>query len=278
MNELKITLLVFFLGIPFFFFLGILSFFYSNEFLGIWILSLREYPLSYSIFFAVVFSCATLLNFLLGNIKNYTKLICILLGIFLGSIINLCLVILGFVKIGYYFYFIVSLFLTVIIQQIEWVENILIICFASALLFVFNFYRKKLDDIKEKILLAILIFSLPFFPIIIFPLLGCFIGARFSSGDRKNLSLVKRVLLGIPKLTLVLFWFIWIMKSSHLPGLIISPNIRAILGSNYHYVFNTESEYKAAIKKLYNIKKEARNKAKIFSETGVKTIEVSECL
>ena len=187
---------------------------------------------------------------LLGNIRNSPKLIYILLGIFLGSIINICFVILGFIKFVYPVYFIfIRIALTIIVIQLwdltgitrlpEWEENISIIisiiCLTIALLLLFNFLAKRLNDIKEKILGAILIFSLPFFPMIIAPLVGSFIGNRLSSVEKKKLSFVKRVLLAIPLSALIIFSFIGIMKYYHLPGLIISPNIRAIWGTNYSY-------------------------------------------
>lgn len=124
---------------------------------------------------------------------------------------------------------------------------------AIALLFLFNLLAKKLDNLKEKIWLTILIVSLPFFPMIIAPLVGCFIGDRLSSESRKKLSPVKRVFLGIPLLALIIFGFIGIMKFYHLPGLIVSPNLRANANLGNHNIFvNSESRYKAAINKLSN--------------------------
>ena len=361
MNELRNTLLIFFLGVPFFFVLGKLSFFYSDEFLGVWILSLREYPLSYSIFFYIVFSCAAILSWILGNIISYKKLSYILFGIFLGSIINLSFVISGFIKILYFIFFVFLLYFTAIPQgllnligiiiPVKLPENILIttliIFLAIALLFLFHFLAKKTSDIKEKILLAILILSLPFFPIVIAPLVGSFIGDKLSSGNRKKLPSIKRVLFGIPKLALIIVCFIWMVKSYHLPGLIISPNIRTILATNYYdgLFVNTNFRYNAAVEKLSNcqliknemgdiknialfegnnyhtsdfvghaegsylhiqiigenkqafvkgcfkaggpgacffghndIKLEDQNKAKIFSESGVRTRDISGCL
>lgn len=361
MNELRNTLLIFFWGVPFFFVLGKLSFFYNDEFLGVWILSLREYPLSYSIFFCIVFSCAAIFSWILGTIKSYKKLSYILLGIFLGSIINICFVGSGLIKPLYSIFFVFALYFTVILQGIlnligiilpaKLLENIvittLITFLAIALLFLFNLLPKKTSEIKEKILLAILILSLPFFPIVIAPLVGSFIGDKLSSENRKKLSSVKRVLLGIPKLALIIVCFVWMIKFYHIPGLIISPNIRTILATNYYdnLFVNANSRYNAAVEKLSNcqlvkneigeiknitlfegnnyhtsdvvgdsegsylhiqiigenkqafvkgcfkagspgacffahndIKLEDQNKAKIFSETGVKTRDISECL
>ena len=120
MNNFRITLLTFFWSIPFCLFLGRLSLFYNDEFLGIWIRSPQYYPLSYSIFLGAVFSCGAIFNWLLGNIKIYSKLIYILLGIFFASIINILLFIFGFIKSGYYLYLIVVFIFTYLIRQ-EWV-------------------------------------------------------------------------------------------------------------------------------------------------------------
>ena len=344
MNNFRTTLLTFFWSIPFAFILGRLSLFYNDEFLGEWIRSPLDYPLSYSIFLGVVFSCGAILNWMLGNIKSYSKLIYILSGIFLGSIINLFLFIFGFIKIVSYFYLIVCLFFVNFLPS-EWAENTLIIFWSIGFIFLLIFLSKKLDNNKEKLFWAILIITVPFLPIIVPPLVGCYFGDRLSSVDRIKLSLPKRFLLGNFQIALIILCLILVMKSYHLPGLIVSPNLRNIWGSNFDYSFNTDRNYKAATKKISNcqsikneigeiksialfegnnytlwdiagstegdylhiqiigenkqafvkgcfvrsdlgtclfahhgVKKENQNKAKIISETGVKTIEVLECL
>ncbi|WP_206740344.1 hypothetical protein, partial [Anaplasma marginale] len=80
-------------------------------------------------------------------------------------------------------------------------------------------------------MLAIVIITLPFLPIIILPLVGCYLGDRLSSENRKKSSLLKRFFLAIPKIGLVILCFIWVMKSDHLPGLIVSPHLRNIWGT-----------------------------------------------
>jgi len=330
--------LYFFWSIPFAFILGKLSLFYNDEFLGIWIRSPQDYPLSYSIFLSAIFSCSAILNWILGNIKSYSKLLYILLGIFSGSLLNIFLVIFGFVKSGYYFYFIFVLIFIYFIPQ-DWVEFLPAFIFSAAL---FVYLSKKIEDIKDKILLAILIVTLPFLPLIILPLVGCYFVDRLSSANRRKLSLLKKILLGNFQIALIILCFVGIIKSDRLPGLIVSPHLRYIWGTTFNYPLNG---YEKAIEKLYNCqsiknkieeiksisltegknytlwdipgsaestylniqiigedkqafvkgcfndsyfrecffghhgaKKEDQNKAKVVSETEVKTIDVLECL
>ncbi len=259
------------------------------------------------------------------------------MGIFSGSLLNIFLFIFGFVKSGYYFYLIFVLIFMYFIPQ-DWVEFLPAFIFSAAL---FVYLSKKLDNIQEKIILAILTITWPFLPLIITPLAGCYFADRLSSANRKKLSLPKRFLLGNFKIALIILCFVGIMNAYHLPGLIVSPHFRNIWGTTFNYPLkgyekaiedlsncqfiknqvgeiksisltegknytlwdvpgSAEASYlniqiigdkkEAFIKACFGrsgrgcgfahnkIKKEHQNKTKIVSETGVKTIDVLECL
>ncbi|MGF1489447.1 MAG: hypothetical protein ACFBSE_20355 [Prochloraceae cyanobacterium] len=142
----------------------------------------------------------------------------------------------------------------------DWVEFLPAFIFSAAL---FVYLSKKLDNIQEKIILAILTITWPFLPLIIPPLAGCYFADRLSSANRKKLSLPKRFLLGNFKIALIILCFVGIMNAYHLPGLIVSPHFRNIWGTTFNYPLKGTKK-RSKIFLIVNLLKMKLEKLKVF--------------
>lgn len=274
-NELKTSLSIFAWAVPPFFLFGLLSYFYSDQFLGNWILDPVQYPLSYTILLWIVFSFSAILNWMLGNIQNIKKLVITLFFIFLGSVFNLIVLLSWLFKllalITIRILLVVTAILTFLIVKIwdltgvsrpseveiavYYVPVILLIIISFLL---FKLLSEELNTSKEKIILASLTTSVGLLPIIISPLIACVIAEIISSSRINPVPTAKRLVLGIPLITLITVSFVTFRDNYPLPGLIIPPAIRTFYATNSSF-FITDYGYQNALKEVKNcdlIKKE----------------------